>query len=96
MYTTCSFLPTHTLLLHNAPTQPSRHTGGTLRVYTLTKAGTRLSLLHTTPVDGIPGALTPFKGRVLVGVDNTVRLYECGKRKLLRKSEYRKYVLGCE
>lgn len=55
------------------------------------EGGTRLEELHATPVDGVPGAMTPFKGRLLVGVDNTVRVYECGKRKLLRKSEYR----GC-
>jgi len=42
-------------------------------------------------VDGIPGALVGFKGRLLAGIETTVRLYDMGKRKLLRKCEHRKY-----
>lgn len=60
-----------------------------LRAYVVHEGGARLEELHATPVDGVPGAMAPFKGKLLVGVDNTVRVYECGKRKLLRKSEYR-------
>lgn len=44
-------------------------------------------------MDGIPGALAPFKGRLLAGIETTVRLYELGKKKLLRKCEHRKCVL---
>lgn len=43
-------------------------------------------------MDGIPGALAPFKGRLLAGIETTVRLYELGKKKLLRKCEHRKCV----
>ena len=42
-----------------------------------------------TPVDGIPSALCPFQGRLLVGVGSTLRIYDLGKRKLLRKCEMR-------
>lgn len=59
-------------------------------MYLLQDSGTKLHLLHSTPVDGIPGALAPFKGKLLVGADDTLRIYDCGKRKMLRKSEYRK------
>ena len=41
-------------------------------------------------VDGVPGALVAFKGRLLAGIEQTVRLYDMGKRKLLRKCEHRK------
>ena len=29
-------------------------------------------------VDGVPGAMAAFKGRLLVGVDNNLRLYDMG------------------
>lgn len=37
------------------------------------------------------GAIAAFKGRVLVGVADTLRLYELGKKKLLRKCEFRRF-----
>lgn len=60
-----------------------------LCVHRLDDAGTRLELLHSTPVEGIPGALTPFKGRLMAGVGPVLRLYDLGRKKLLRKCEYR-------
>jgi len=50
-----------------------------------------LELLHATPVDGVPRALRSFKGRLLAGVGNALRLYELGKKKLLRKCENRNF-----
>ena len=38
----------------------------------------------------VPGALVGFKGRLLAGVGNVLRIYELGKKKLLRKCEYKK------
>ena len=52
--------------------------------------GDRLQLLHRTQVDDGPVlALAHFQGRLLVGVGRTLRLYEMGKRQLLRKCEIR-------
>jgi splicing factor 3B subunit 3 len=51
--------------------------------------GQRLELLHKTQLEGIPGALAAFKGRLLAGVGPVLRLYELGKKKLLRKCEYK-------
>lgn len=51
--------------------------------------GQRLELLHKTQIEGIPGALAAFKGRLLAGVGPVLRLYELGKKKLLRKCEYK-------
>lgn len=64
--------------------------GGFIRLYAIRDGGRKLELLHKTKVDGIPGALAPFKGRLLAGIETTVRLYELGKKKLLRKCEHRK------
>jgi splicing factor 3B subunit 3 len=47
----------------------------------------RLQLLHQTEVDDVPLAMCEFQGKLLVGVGRTLRLYELGKRKLLKKCE---------
>ena len=65
---------------------------GFVRLYRLVENGRKLELVHKTALGGIPGALAAFKGRLLAGVGPTVRLYDLGKKKLLRKSEYRRYV----
>lgn len=64
---------------------------GFVRLYRLIDNGQRLELVHKTAMGGIPGALAAFKGRLLVGVGPIVRLYDMGKKKLLRKSEYRRW-----
>jgi len=52
--------------------------------------GERLQLLHRTKVeDGPVLSLVHFQGRLLVGVGKIVRLYEMGKRQLLKKCELR-------
>jgi splicing factor 3B subunit 3 len=52
--------------------------------------GERLQLLHRTKIDEGPVlAMSHFQGRLLVGIGSTLRLYEMGKRQLLRKCELR-------
>jgi splicing factor 3B subunit 3 len=52
--------------------------------------GERLQLLHRTKVDDGPVlSLVHFQGRLLVGIGKVVRLYEMGKRQLLKKCELR-------
>ncbi|GKY94241.1 hypothetical protein MPSEU_000389900 [Mayamaea pseudoterrestris] len=52
--------------------------------------GDRFQLLHRTAVeDGPVLSLSHFQGRLLVGVGKSLRLYEMGKRQLLRKCELR-------
>eukprot|EP01002_Notosolenus_urceolatus_P016192 NODE_974_length_1643_cov_8.698243_g803_i0.p1 GENE.NODE_974_length_1643_cov_8.698243_g803_i0~~NODE_974_length_1643_cov_8.698243_g803_i0.p1 ORF type:complete len:531 (-),score=128.22 NODE_974_length_1643_cov_8.698243_g803_i0:50-1426(-) len=47
-----------------------------------------MQLLHETPVDkDLPTAFHGFQGRLIAGVGSTLRLYELGKQKLLRKCE---------
>ncbi len=60
-----------------------------------TAASTRqvfhLQLVHKTVVEDIPYAIASFLGRVLVGVGRTLRLYDMGKKRLLRKCESRPF-----
>ena len=67
-------------------------------------------LVHVTGVtesesEGVPLALCPYEGRLLVSVSqgypagshkpiSLLRLYELGKKKLLKKTEYRNFVCG--
>lgn len=49
----------------------------------------RLQFLHSTPVEEVPYAIAPCGGRALVGVGRTLRLYDLGTKRLLRKAEAR-------
>ncbi|KAI6698210.1 hypothetical protein NL676_018329 [Syzygium grande] len=49
--------------------------------------GRALELLHKTQVEGVPLALCQFQGRLLAGIGPVLRLYDLGKRRLLRKCE---------
>ena len=53
------------------------------------RRGPRLQLQHVTPVEDVPYTIAPLAGRVIVGVGTTLRLYDLGKRRLLRKTEVR-------
>ncbi|DBA00600.1 TPA: hypothetical protein N0F65_007729 [Lagenidium giganteum] len=64
--------------------------GGLLRVYRVVE-GVQLVLVHTTEVDGIPHAMCEFQGRLLVSVGKALRIYDLGKRRLLRKCENRNF-----
>ncbi|ODV59084.1 U2 snRNP complex subunit RSE1 [Ascoidea rubescens DSM 1968] len=47
----------------------------------------KIKYLHDTKIDGEAVALIEFDGRLLVGVDNFLRIYEIGKKQLLKKGE---------
>lgn len=49
----------------------------------------RLQFLHSTPVEDVPYAIAACAGRALVGVGRTLRMYDLGSKKLLRKVEAR-------
>lgn len=54
----------------------------------------RFQLLHKTLVkDGPVLALAQFQGRLLAGIGKTLRLYEMGKRQLLRKTEIKNMTM---
>ena len=70
-----------------------RDATGHIRLYSV--SGNQLTLEHKTPVEGIPRALTYFQGRILVGISLShgaaLRMYDFGKKKLLRKCENRSF-----
>ena len=66
---------------------PKQNSGGFVYVYKLSETGDKLDFVHKTPVDDVPSALVPFQGRVLIGVGKCLRIYDLGKKKLLRKCE---------
>ncbi|VDL60497.1 unnamed protein product [Hymenolepis diminuta] len=70
---------------------PRSCTGGILRVFRTTPTGDRLDFVHDTPVEDYPSALCAYQGRLLAGVGNRLRLYDMGKKKLLKKSENRHF-----
>ena len=63
-----------------------------IRTYRISNGGKNIDLLHKTQLETptVPGALVGFKGRLLAGVGSVLRIYELGKKKLLRKCEYKK------
>lgn len=66
---------------------PRSCTSGFLRTYTFTNGGTGLELLHKTETDDVPLAVMAFQGRLVAGVGKALRIYDMGKKKLLRKVE---------
>lgn len=57
--------------------------------YTISNRGDALEFLHRTPCDAneIPRAMCSFLDRLVVGMGRIVRMYDLGKKKLLRKCE---------
>lgn len=71
--------------------EPKRqHSGGFIHVYRY-QNDNRLTLVHKTPVEEVPGALCAFQGRLLAGVGRVLRIYDLGKKKLLRKCENKNF-----
>ncbi|TNN71119.1 Splicing factor 3B subunit 3 [Liparis tanakae] len=66
---------------------PRSVSGGFIYTYRLISGGEKLEFVHKTPVEDVPLAIAPFQGRVLVGVGKLLRIYDLGKKKLLRKCE---------
>ena len=68
---------------------PRKVGGGFIHVYGFTDGNTTLQLIHKTPVDDAPAAIAHLAGRILVGVGKSLRMYEMGQKRLLRKAELR-------
>lgn len=71
----------------NLVLNPRECSGGTIHTYRLIEDGTKLDLMHVTPVEDVVHAMANFQGRVVVGVGKMLRIYDLGKKKLLRKCE---------
>lgn len=66
---------------------PMSYTCGFIHVYRFKDNGRDLELIHKTQVEEPPLAMLAFKGRLLVGIGRDLRIYDLGKRQLLRKSQ---------
>lgn len=66
---------------------PRQCNAGFLDTYKMNQNGCDFELVHRTPVDEVPMALCPHNGKLLAGVGRMLRLYDLGKKKLLRKCE---------
>jgi len=65
---------------------------GFIKTYRFSKDGRFLELLHSTPCEDIPSAFNEFRGRLIAGVGNVLRVYELGLKKLLRKMENKNFT----
>jgi len=70
----------------NMELHPRQCEGGFIHTFRLLE-GKQLQLLHSTPLENVPLALCPFQGKLLVGVGRSIRIYDMGKKRLLRKCE---------
>lgn len=61
--------------------------GGFLYLYRIDTMCSQLEFIHKTELSEVPGAICPFQGRLLVGVGKVLRIYDLGKKKMLRKCE---------
>lgn len=66
---------------------PRSCSSGFIYTYQVFNSGQSLELMHKTPIEDVPGSICSFQGRILVGVGNLLRIYDLGKKKLLRKCE---------
>jgi len=62
-----------------------------VRVYQFYDGYRRLREIHRTKVEDVPLALCQYKGMLLVGIGKCLRLYDIGKKKLLKKCEARNF-----
>ncbi|KAL7420211.1 pre-mRNA-splicing factor rse1 [Cryptotrichosporon argae] len=68
---------------------------GYLRVYEFTDDGKGIKLMHKTRIQNdFPQVVAAFQGYLLAGVGKSLRLYEMGKKALLRKVENTGFPTG--
>jgi splicing factor 3B subunit 3 len=73
----------------NQQSSPRRADICFIRVYIFLANLRQLKLLSKTRVEDFPTALAPFNGCLLAGIASTVRLYKIGKKRVLRKAEFK-------
>lgn len=66
---------------------PRQCQAGFLDTYKVDPSCKEFELVHRTSVDEVPYAVCSYNGRLLAGVGRMLRLYDLGKKKLLRKCE---------
>ncbi len=51
---------------------------GFIKTYRFIEKGTKLELIHSTPCEDIPLAFNEYRGKLIAGVGNILRVYELG------------------
>jgi len=74
--------------------QPKSFTMAYIHAYGFTDQAKKLTLLHKTAVEDIPYCFAEFHGKLLAGIGTNIRLYELGKKKLLKKAELKGFHSG--
>ena len=85
----CGFIHMYAIGHSQQQPQGGGETGGSV-------GDVRLRLLHKTQVADVPLCLAPFQRRLLAGVGRCVRVYEMGRKRLLRKSETKALPTACQ
>jgi splicing factor 3B subunit 3 len=62
-----------------------------IKVYEFIEDGKRLKLLHKTVVEDLVLGIDESEGRLFIGVGPVLRVYEIGKKTLLKKNENRNF-----
>jgi splicing factor 3B subunit 3 len=73
---------------------PKSFTSCYVHTFLLDENGKKMQAIHTTTMDGIPYSLAPHKGKVLAGIGYMLRMYDLGKKQLLKKCEYKHLYMG--
>ena len=66
---------------------PPSITVGYVYAYRVPDTGDSFEFIHRTEMEDVALAVCEFKGRVLIGVGKWLRLYDMGRKKLLKKCE---------
>ncbi|KAB7500474.1 Splicing factor 3B subunit 3 [Armadillidium nasatum] len=69
---------------HLSPRQVDK---GIIYTYKVNSDCNNLEYVHKTEVEDIPTSMYPYNGRILIGIGKLLRIYDLGKKKLLRKCE---------
>ncbi|CAD7967800.1 unnamed protein product [Amoebophrya sp. A120] len=73
---------------HNMTLKPRKAPRCAIKTY-IYDENYQLQLIHSTPTQDVCQCLFPFEGRLLAGVGKSMTIFELGKKKLLKKCEYK-------
>ncbi|OII77925.1 spliceosomal protein SAP 130 [Cryptosporidium andersoni] len=79
---------TYGMKLRKEYNENSSTLGATIKVYNY-DTNFNLKLVHVTPIENVATCMVGWRGRLLVSINKTLRIYSLGKKKLLKKCEYR-------
>jgi len=82
-----SSVTVHVGIAINYKLRTQTSTANEIHTYSLSNRGNELELLHRTSCEHIPRSMCAFQDRLVIGMGRVLRVYDLGKKKLLRKCE---------